>query len=793
MTMFGSQWLANPDTGYTIDQSIRFNKSASGSMSRTFGTPTDRNKFTYAFWMKACSESNGYCLETNVTGGVTFSGLVFNGGSMQVFDFTSGTGNIDVRTTFTAGSGKFRDYTGWYHAMFVYDSDQSTASDRLKFFVNGRQFPVDSLVGASGGSPTFPSSGFNSSFNASGVVHRISSSVNGLLDGYMADIYFIDGQALTPSSFGEFSSTTGEFVPIKYEGAFGNNGFFIDGRDSSDLGDDESGNGNDFSTSNMGTDDQVNDSPTSNHCILNALNKDTDCTLSDGNLQVGWTSGTDPIICGTMAVSSGKWYYEATFTGTFNFPAVGIAPAELSFGGSAFSSGNGALFYYAPSGNYRGNGDNVSYGAEYFVSSKIGVALNLDDNEITFFKDNSSQGTLNLASIRSGYSTWVPLVTGGGSVENIIVNFGQTDFNYTPPTGFKAWSVANMNDPTIADPSKHFATQLYTGNNTDDRAITGYNFSPDWVWIKAVNQGYSHNITDIVRGAGKYIQSNTADAEVTGPGAFGSTGSFTSDGFTLKNGSSGNLFVNDASTNYVAWAWEAGGTSGSSNSDGSVTSTVTVGSTQKFSIVKYTGTGSGNSTVGHGLGTTPSWILLKHLDRGQNWRVFHTSEGVGETGFLNTSDAYAADPDRISAVSSTTFTAKSNMNESADYIAYCFAEVEGYSKFGSYTGNGSTDGPFVNLGFKPTLLIVKRTDAGASWEMADSLRDPFNAVTSILQADTSGAESTFSGTTDLYDFLSNGFKLRASHADFNGSGGTFIYMAFARSPFKTATAYGIES
>ena len=164
-----------------------------------------------------------------------------------------------------------------------------------------------------------------------------------------------------------------------------------------------------------------------------------------------------------------------------------------------------------------------------------------------------------------------------------------------------------------------------------------------------------------------------------------------------------------------------------------------------------------------------------------------------ETGFLNTSDAYAADPDRISAVSSTTFTAKSNMNESADYIAYWFAEVEGYSKFGSYTGNGSTDGPFVNLGFKPTLLIVKRTDAGASWEMADSLRDPFNAVTSILQADTSGAESTFSGTTDLYDFLSNGFKLRASHADFNGSGGTFIYMAFAKSPFKTATAYGIES
>jgi len=783
-------------TGYEIDQSIRFNKSASAQMTRTFGTPTDRNKFTYAFWMKACSESNGYCLETNVTGGVTFSGLVFNGGSMQVFDFTSGTGNIDVRTTFTSGIGKFRDYTAWYHAMFVYDSDQGTAADRLKFFVNGRQFPSASLVGASGGSPTFPSSGFNSSFNASGVVHRISSNVNGKVDGYMADIYFIDGQALTPSSFGEFSSTTGEFVPIKYEGAFGNNGFFIDGRDSSDLGDDESGNGNDFSTSNMGTDDQVNDSPTSNHCILNSLNKDTDCTLTDGNLQVGWTSGTDPIICGTMGVSSGKWYYEATFTGTFNFPGVGIAPAELSFGGSAFSSGTGTIFYYAPSGNYRGNGDNVSYGAEYFVSSKIGVALNLDDNEITFYKDNSSQGTLNLASLRSGYSTWVPLVTGGGSVENIIVNFGQSDFNYTPPTGFKAWSVANMDDPTIADPSAHFQSVQYaTTTSAQDITFGGNsNLAPDWLWFKGRSVASDHFLFDKVRGALKTISSNDSTAEET---SAGSLTAFGSDGFSLGDGGSNND-INGASSsaNFMAWGWAAGGTSGSSNSDGSITSTVSANTTAGFSIVKYTGNATVGATVGHGLGVAPKLVIVKSTSHAESWIVGHDGMGWTKAMYLNSSgtpytlDIYWNNTAPTSSVVELHDHVVTN-GSSYTYIMYCFAEISGHSSIGSYTGNGNSDGVYVHTGFKPAYLRIKRIDAGASWEIGDNIRNPFNTISSILQADTTDAEWT--ATTKFFDFLSNGFKHRNSHSDFNASGGTYIYTAFAKSPFKTATAYGIES
>ena len=255
-------------SGYEIDQSIRFNKSASALMSRTFGTPTDRNKFTYAFWMKACSESNGYCLEINTSGsGTDFAGMIFNGGNMAFYDYTSGSANIDVRSTFTSVKGKFKDYNAWYHAVFVYDSDQGTDTNRLKFYINGVQFPVASLVGPSGGSPAWPTSGENSKFNENGVVHRISSSVNGLVDGYMADIYFIDGQALTPASFGE-TNTNGVWVPIAYSGTFGDNGFFIDGRDSSDLGDDESGNGNDFSTSNMGTDDQVSDSPTNNLSLI---------------------------------------------------------------------------------------------------------------------------------------------------------------------------------------------------------------------------------------------------------------------------------------------------------------------------------------------------------------------------------------------------------------------------------------------------------------------------------------------------------------------------------------------
>ena len=786
MTMFASQWLANPDTGYTIDQSIRFNSGDSATMSRSFGTPTDQNKFTYAFWIKSTKAQGGVNLGINVTGGVTFASMIFNGNNMAFYDYTSGSAQIDVRTTFTSAVGKFRDYSAWYHAMFVYDSDQGTDSNRLKFYINGVQFPAANLVGPLGGSVIWPGSGANSKFNASGTTHLISDNVNGKLDGYMAEIYFIDGQALDPTSFGEFDADSNQFVPIAYSGSFGNNGFHIDGRDSSDLGDDESGNGNDFSTSGLAAADQMPDSPTDNYATLNSAQQDA-TGLSDGNLQFTTSStGTHKLISSTIAQSSGKWYCEVTCNAALGSNArIGIIPDDnVNFTGSNAHVGDDAnSFAYVDNGQKESNNSQSSYGASYANGDVIAMALNLDDNEITFYKNGSSQGAISITA-NTEYQFAASQFNAGG----MLFNFGQASFSATPPTGFKALSTANLPDPTIADGSEYYHNQTYTGTGVSGTSITNDasagDFKPDLLWVAPRSVADNHVLFDSVRGTTSRIYSNKADAQDTDATALIT---FEADGFDLDTTDRN---YNQSGDTYVAWQWHTtGGTSGS-NSDGSVTSTVSANTTAGISIATYAGTGSGSSTVGHGLGTTPSAIILKHRDRAQNWRVFHTSEGVGETGFLNSTAAFSADPDRISAVSSTTFTAAANMNESANYVAYCFAAIEGFSKFASYTGNGSsTDGPFVYTGFKPSWIMLKRTNSADNWVIVDAARDTYNAIDLRLYADTTNADIT----SITLDFLSNGFKLGASDGGVNGSGSTYVYLAFAEGPFKTANARGITT
>jgi hypothetical protein len=683
---------------------------------------------------------------------------------------SDGSNNYRIVTTQV-----FRDPAAWTHLVLRVDTTNSTAGDRLRLYINGSEV-------TDFGTDTNPPLNYETAFNNTGE-HSIGKVVGSsqFFDGYLSEINFVDGSSLGPSSFGETSSKTGQWVAKNYSGSYGTNGFHIDGRDSSDLGDDESGNGNDFTSNNLAAADQVNDSPTSNYCTLNPLNIDTDCTLSDGNLQVGWTSGTDPIICGTMGVSSGKWYYEATFTGTFNFPGVGIAPAELSFGGSAFASGTGTLFYYAPSGNYRGNGDNTSYGAEYFVGSKIGVALNLDDDEITFYKDNSSQGTLNLASIRSGYSTWVPLLTGGGSTENIIVNYGQSDFEYTPPTNFNAWNTSNLGDPSIIDPSKYFQSTTYTGNgSTQSINQSGNNtFQPDWVWIKNRDAADSHVLTDAVRGATKIISSDSSAAEATDADTLTA---FESDGFALGDDDK----VNTNTEKFVAWQWKANG-AGSSNEDGSLNTTATsANTTAGFSIIKYQGTGSA-TTVGHGLGVAPKMIIVKDLDNSRSFNVYHDGlTAATKVIYLDQTAAESTDAAIFGSAPTSSVvniaTGGGSNGSGNDYIMYAFAEVEGFSKISSFEGNGNADGAFVYTGFRPAYVLVKNIDAVTVWPIQDTARSPFNLANAQVFSNLNNAETT----GYQIDILSNGFKARSTDTGINGA--TMIYLAIAETPFKTATA-----
>jgi len=343
---------------------------------------------------------------------------------------------------------------------------------------------------------------------------------------------------------------------------------------------------------------------------------------------------------------------------------------------------------------------------------------------------------------------------------------------------------------TIDDPGLYFNTVIWSGDGTTPRTISGVGFQPDWVWLK--HRGGSgtrdHYLSDVVRGATKSLNSNTSDAEVTSE-SNGHTSAFTSDGFTVVNGGNSVGEVNDSSRTYVAWNWKAGG-SASSNSDGDITSSVSANQTAGFSIVTYTGTSTATDTVGHGLGTKPGWIIVKERDGTNHWCVaLPDTLGNNEVMTLNLTNAIFAgsagfnDTVNTGTTSSVYVTGNGDITgkNGSDYVAYCFVEKQGYSKFGSYKGNGNADGAFVYTGFKPAWVMIKRTDSssGGNWLILDSKRSDINVVNENISANLSDAETS----VDTCDFLSNGFKLRQSGTTVNTSGGTYIYMAFAESPF----------
>jgi len=330
---------------------------------------------------------------------------------------------------------------------------------------------------------------------------------------------------------------------------------------------------------------------------------------------------------------------------------------------------------------------------------------------------------------------------------------------------------------TINKSTDYFNTKVYTGNGSNGHAITGVDFQPDLTWIKDRADTSYHILTDAVRGATKQIYPNDVAAEYTDTTALQS---FNTDGFTVGVSSS----VNENGVSNVAWNWKAGGGQGSSNTDGSINTTYTsVNTTAGFSISSYTGTGS-NATVGHGLGVAPKMIIFKNLSSGNNWDVYHGSLANTERLNLNESTAKSTAASAFNSTSPTTSVfsigTAGNTNESgSSMIAYAFAEKTGYSKFGSYTGNGSSDGTFVYTGFKPAFVMIKRTNGAGSWLMLDNKRAGYNQSNYWLEAETSDAEGT---TANWIDIFSNGFKLTLSGTNGNADGSSYVYMAFAEAP-----------
>jgi hypothetical protein len=369
-------------------------------------------------------------------------------------------------------------------------------------------------------------------------------------------------------------------------------------------------------------------------------------------------------------------------------------------------------------------------------------------------------------------------------------NFGQRPFAYTAPSGFKALCTQNLPTPTIGATSatlanKYFDINLWTGNGTSQTLTNSGGFQPDWVWLKSRSSGTNfHNLFDVIRGATKHLFSNSTAAEGTNAQ---SLTAFTSTGFSVGNDND----VNQSSGTYVGWQWKANG-AGSTNTAGSITSTVSASTTSGFSVVTYTGNGTSGATIGHGLGVAPSMVIVQ-TRTGTNNRdkpVYHVS--VGNTGVLTLNSTVATQTSsgfwNNTTPSSTVITLGNDQNtnqNSSTYVAYCFAAIAGYSAFGSYTGNGSADGPFVYCGFRPAYVMAKKSSGIEIWYVLDSKRGTYNVNKPRLNPNNSDAESS---TYDIMDFTSNGFKFRNSDTSWNGNGDTYIFAAFAENPFKYSLA-----
>jgi hypothetical protein len=348
---------------------------------------------------------------------------------------------------------------------------------------------------------------------------------------------------------------------------------------------------------------------------------------------------------------------------------------------------------------------------------------------------------------------------------------------------------------TIDKPNLYFNTILYTGDGASPRTLTGVGFQPDLVYIRNRDQAGSWAWYDAVRGTGasKNFSTDSANAEGSGGDAtgYGFLSAFNTDGFSVTTGTVAYNIVNQSSIKYSAWNWLGANTT-ASNTSGTITSTVSANTTAGFSIVSYTGTGA-NATVGHGLGVAPSFIIFKTRNASYNWIVWTKAFATPTSQYLrlNLTDGVVSGNNPLNGTlpSSTVISLSSdnNVNESAKtYIAYCFAEIKGYSKFGSYIGNGSANGTFVYTGFKPAFILIKRDLNATNWLMYDNKRDPFNVMFRLLQPNTNSAEATADPTVTNIDFLSNGFKLPTTWTGINGSGSTYYYMCFAENPFVSS-------
>ena len=778
--------------GYDINNSLRFRLSASAYLNRTPASAGNRKTFTWSAWVKRGALNGGgtdMCLFNAGTTSPTYDGFRIKSDTISFFQ--AGAASVNIESTQV-----FRDPSAWYHLVLTVDTTQATAANRVKIYVNGSQITAF-------GTANYPALNAEASIN-NNLVHNIAAqyantSSSSFFDGYMTDINFIDGQALTPSSFGETDTTTGSWKPKAYSGTYGTNGFYLKFSDiattsgsNAGLGKDFSGNANYFTTNNISvtagtTYDAMIDSPTltsatvANYAVLNPLTSTAGyMTYANANLYAT-IGGQDKVVYGTIAIpTSGKYYFEWTISTVGSATSFGVTTEVTQGTGTGFSGGVQRWYDWKPAGAV--------------ANDVLMTAIDMDNGKIWFGKNGTWNSSGNPAT--GANPAYSDMLTAGGSnpwlaatylnAANGNANFGQRPFSYTPPTGFVRLNTYNLPDSTIKKGNTVMDANLWSGNSSAQTIVNQAQFKPDFVWVKSRTNTQWNNLTDSVRGVTKLLYSNATNAEATNSTALTS---FNNNGFSVGDDSGGNG-VNTSGQNYVGWQWQAGQGSTSSNTSGTITSTVSVNTTAGFSIATYTGTGA-SATVGHGLGVAPKFIIVKKRSAADPWVTYHVSLGVQYYTIINeTSASYnnLANYWSATAPSSTVFGLNSyggNNQSAATYVAYCWAEIAGFSKFGSYTGNGSADGPFVYLGFRPEFVMIKKSSSTGSWAILDTARNPYNVANTALYANLSNAENS---SFEARDYLSNGFKLRTTDQNSNENGATFIYMAFAENPLKFSNA-----
>ena len=869
---------------YEVDRSLKFYDSSSSDLSRTPSSTGNRKVWTFSAWIKLGHVDSGPNYIYSAHSGSDYFGLYFQSNELYTY-FSPGNnyGSVSDR--------EFRDIGAWFHLVHQVDAENTIQ----RIWINNEEMTLDSNRNPS--NSNFP-------INQSGVAMKVGNATwrDDNVDSYMAEIHYSDGYKYAPTDFAETNAITGQWVPKSPSISYGTNGFYLNFSDNSGttattLGKDYSGNGNNFTPNNFVTGDAVKDSPTNNFCTYNPLNANKNigqASFSEGNLRMTSTSGNRGFTAGTMK-AQGKIYFEVLNKSNSGF--VGISEIDRGT--------HQSLDFYQ--GTPRIDGSAQSGTGQFSSGDIMGVKVDIDAKSIEFFRNGSSVYS-------ATYTTdveYFPFIedTSGGRSTDAIANFGQDssfggektaqgntdangkgDFYYSVPSGYLSLCSANLPEPTILLPNKHFDTKLWTGNG-GTQTITGLNFSPDWVWIKIRTQAYNHVLWDTLRGATIRLQANQTTADGTNTNGLTA---FNSDGYDLGDMNN----INKSGDSFVGWNWNAGDTDGktyavtvvsdsgnkyrfdgfgtsavtldlaeggtyvfdwsdssaqshpirfsttsdgthgggseyttgvvkddsaykttitvaasaptlyyycqnhsgmggqvntnstlgSSNFDGSRHVTTKANATAGFSIIKYRGTGS-TITIGHGLGVVPQAIIVKTRDSADHWAIYHHTLGNGKIAYLNltntpaSSSAYWNNTTPTSSVFTVGSDNKTNKSGD-DYIAYCFSGVSQFSKFGEFEGNGNNDGPFIFCGFSPALIIYKNVDSAQDYIMFDPKRIHSGESLDYVEPNTADAEGYLA-----VDILSNGFKItHETNTKLNGSGNTYIYFAWAESPFKNARA-----